>query len=463
MMPPYIFHGRARAVTVATAVVAVLMALASCGVSRSSSTAPPSAKAPTAGTVSATMDQFGGRLANQAGVVLEVPRNLLKAPATASITPEPSGAWDVHIAADWSGTVTVTLPAGNDADQSLLEHRVNGAWQVEPATVSLGALTTHVKSLSWFSVIRCLIGTPNPRRIIRCMIDAGIKQLALKQLTGGLAKKLLDILFPQCTGLDVIDGIIDFEKQKLTGVAPTTCVAVDGGPSSGDTGSSGGTGASGTGSGNQPAPGQPAQPPATVERLTVTLTENPFRCDGGSRELGYVSGAAPGEQITFSSPQLGTLHTGTAGQDGQVPLTWLCQPSDAGSTWQVIGTGTNGATVSFTVTGAPPPPPVNPSQPPSSPSGPQVYWHHIYHTCINGKCGLRLHTGPGYSSFPVTRVLVDGDAVGIVCQAHGEPVSGSDGTSSDVWDRLIEGDWAADFYVDTPGMTGSFSPPIPVC
>ena len=278
------------------------------------------------------------------------------------------------------------------------------------------------------------------------MLDAGIKTLALKGLTGALAKKLLDIFAPQC--VDVIGGIIDFERQKLFGVAPSECTAVDGSPSSG------GTGGSGTGSGDQPQPGQQTQSPAPVEQLTVTLTENPFRCDGGTREVGYVDGAVPGEQITFSSPQLGTLHTGTASGNGQVPLTWVCQPSDAGTDWQVIGRSADGATVSFTVTGALV---ATPS------SGQQVYWHHVYHTCANGKCGLRLHTGPGYSSYPVTRVLVDGDAVGIVCQARGEPVSGIDGSSSDIWDRLIDGDWAADFYVDTPGTTGSFSPPIPVC
>jgi len=402
-----------------------------------------------AGTLSATIDQSGGRLANQAGVVLEVPKNVLRAPATASITPEPNGAWDVHIAAAWSGTVAVTLPAGNDADQALLGHQVNGAWRVEPAKGSHGVLTAHVRSLSWFKVLGCLIGTPNAGRIGRCMVDAGIRSLALKNLTKGLAKKLLDIFAPQC--VDVIGGIIDFEKQKIFGVMPSECTAVDGPPSSG------GTAGSGTGSGNQPPPGQPSQPSATVERLTVTLTENPFRCDSGTRSLGYVSGAVPGEQITFSSPQLGTLHTASASPDGRVPLTWVCQPSDAGTSWQVIGRGTNGSTVSFTVTGAPA------ETPSSSSSGQQVYWHHVYHTCANGKCGLRLHTGPGYSGYGVTRVLADGDAVGIVCQARGEPVSGIDGSSSDVWDRLIDGDWAADFYVDTPGTTGSFSPPIPVC
>jgi hypothetical protein len=442
--------------SVASALV-VLLALAGCGVRRPSHTADPSAKAAVAGTVTATIDQSGGRLANGAGVVLVMPKNLLSAPATASITPKPGGAWDIHIAAAWSGTVAVTLPAGNDADHALFGHRVNGAWRVEPAKASHGGLTAEVRSLSLFQVLKCLIGTPNPERIARCMLDAGIRRLVLKTLTKDLAKKLLDVFAPQC--VDVIGGILDFAEQKIFGVPPSECTAGEERPSTG------GTAGSGTGSSSQPPPGQPAQspggqnaqPPARAERLTVTLTENPFRCDGGTRGLGYVSGAAPGERVAFSSPQLGTLRTGTAGRDGRVPLTWMCQPSDGGTNWQVIGRGTSGATVSLTVTG------VAAASPTPGSGGQQVYWHHVYHTCANGKCGLRLHTGPGYSGYPVTRVLVDGDAVSIICQAHGEPVSGIDGSSSDVWDRLVEGDWAADFYIDTPGTTGSFSPPIPVC
>ena len=133
MVLPCISCRQKRAVTVAAVAVVVLMALASCGVSRPSTTARPSATALVSGTVSATIGQSGGRLANQAGVVLEVPKNMLQAPATASITPEPNGAWDVHIAAVWSGTVAVTLPAGNDAAHVLLGHQVNGVWRVEPA------------------------------------------------------------------------------------------------------------------------------------------------------------------------------------------------------------------------------------------------------------------------------------------------------------------------------------------
>ena len=99
----------------------------------------------------------------------------------------------------------------------------------------------------------------------------------------------------------------------------------------------------------------------------------------------------------------------------------------------------------------------------SSPPGPKTYRYYVYHTCANGACGLRARTGPGYTSYGITRTLMDGDSVDVVCQTTGESVAGRDGSSSNVWDRLIQGDYVADFYIDTPGMTGSFSPPIPRC
>jgi hypothetical protein len=107
----------------------------------------------------------------------------------------------------------------------------------------------------------------------------------------------------------------------------------------------------------------------------------------------------------------------------------------------------------------PPPPPTGPGSGPP----PVTYRYYVYHTCANGHCGLNIRTGPGYTHYAVTRVLSDGTAVDIVCQTRGESVSGADGSSSNVWDRLAQGDYAADFYIDTPGMTGSFSPPIPQC
>ena len=100
---------------------------------------------------------------------------------------------------------------------------------------------------------------------------------------------------------------------------------------------------------------------------------------------------------------------------------------------------------------------------PTTSSPPKIYVYSVYHTCANGACGLKFHSGPGYSNYPVTRVLVDGNAVDIVCQTRGQSVSGIDGSSSNVWDKTAQGDYAADFYIDTPGITGSFSPPIPEC
>ncbi|MEA2244900.1 MAG: peptidoglycan DL-endopeptidase CwlO [Solirubrobacteraceae bacterium] len=103
---------------------------------------------------------------------------------------------------------------------------------------------------------------------------------------------------------------------------------------------------------------------------------------------------------------------------------------------------------------APPPPP------PPVPVG--TFAHHVYHTCANGECGLRAHSIPSVSA-PVTAIRNDGDVVGIVCQITGDRVSGKDGSSSSVWDKLADGSYASDLYIDTSGTNGAFSPPIPRC
>jgi hypothetical protein len=53
--------------------------------------------------------------------------------------------------------------------------------------------------------------------------------------------------------------------------------------------------------------------------------------------------------------------------------------------------------------------------------------------------------------------------VDIVCQVHGELVTPNHGTASNVWDRFTNGSYVTDVYIDTPGIGGSFSPPIPPC
>lgn len=177
-----------------------------------------------------------------------------------------------------------------------------------------------------------------------------------------------------------------------------------------------------------------------------------------------------------------TARVGTARATAVVVVTATTAASGAASSPAVGGSpsgspsgGAGGAPVAVTTskaaaaapasstpapaTSAPAPAPA----PPPASTPPVTYLHHVYHTCANGACGLLIHSGPGYSSYPVTRVLHDGDAVEIVCQTRGESVSGKDGSSSNVWDKLIQGDYAADFYIDTPGTTGAFSPPIPQC
>jgi hypothetical protein len=108
------------------------------------------------------------------------------------------------------------------------------------------------------------------------------------------------------------------------------------------------------------------------------------------------------------------------------------------------------------------PPPQGPSPPPAgNPPPPAFYTFHVTGTCRDGACGLRVRTGPGYSSYPYTRVVYDGNAVDIVCQTLGETVSNGYASSA-VWDRLTDGGYVSDFYIDTPNI-GTWSPPIPRC
>lgn len=98
--------------------------------------------------------------------------------------------------------------------------------------------------------------------------------------------------------------------------------------------------------------------------------------------------------------------------------------------------------------------------PEAAPAG--TFRHRVYHTCANGSCGLRTRKSPNLSA-EVAGVKNDGDVVDIVCQTTGDRVYGKDGSSSTVWDKLFDGSFVSDYYVDTPGVGGAFSPPIPQC
>ncbi len=110
------------------------------------------------------------------------------------------------------------------------------------------------------------------------------------------------------------------------------------------------------------------------------------------------------------------------------------------------------------------PPPSSGETPPKPVEPPPAFYvHHVKGTCADGACGLKEHTGPGYSSYPTVGAVAEGAEVQIVCQTSGEFVTPIHGTGSSVWDKLLNGAYVTDVYIDTPGIGGAFSPPIPQC
>lgn len=79
--------------------------------------------------------------------------------------------------------------------------------------------------------------------------------------------------------------------------------------------------------------------------------------------------------------------------------------------------------------------------------------YHVYHT---GGVGLKVRTMPSTSSGSRT-VLSEGSAVTISCQTVGENIQ-----NSKIWDRLADGGYVSDWYVDTPNV-GTFTPGIGQC
>lgn len=114
-----------------------------------------------------------------------------------------------------------------------------------------------------------------------------------------------------------------------------------------------------------------------------------------------------------------------------------------------------------TPTPTPQPTPATPTPQPVSPPAPQYFVHHVTGTCRDGACGLELRVGPGYSSYAAVGSLPEAGEVDVVCQSMGETVSNGYASSA-VWDKLTNGAWASDFYIDTPNI-GTWSPPIPQC
>ena len=95
-------------------------------------------------------------------------------------------------------------------------------------------------------------------------------------------------------------------------------------------------------------------------------------------------------------------------------------------------------------------------------AGHTAYAYYVVGACdASGSCAA-IRPGPGVNGYPASAYKHDGDPVDVVCQAHGQIVDNPDGTRTDIWDHLADGNWIFDFYVDTPNR-GVFSPPVPEC
>ncbi len=86
--------------------------------------------------------------------------------------------------------------------------------------------------------------------------------------------------------------------------------------------------------------------------LNVTVSENPFNCDGEPRDFATLTGALPSAQIDFDSAQATGLRPGTADADGNLTIRWQCLPEQAGTVWEISATeASTERTVSFTFIG----------------------------------------------------------------------------------------------------------------
>ncbi len=89
-----------------------------------------------------------------------------------------------------------------------------------------------------------------------------------------------------------------------------------------------------------------------LEPLQVTVSENPFNCDGEPRDFATLTGALPSAQIDFDSAQATGLRPGTADADGNLTIRWQCLPDQAGTVWEISATeASTERTVSFTFIG----------------------------------------------------------------------------------------------------------------
>ncbi len=97
--------------------------------------------------------------------------------------------------------------------------------------------------------------------------------------------------------------------------------------------------------------------PADVAALDpeVIYVENPFGCDGGTRQFATITNLVPREFVDFTSPQSEALRQGQADQNGALAVNWQCGAADIDMIWDITATGaTSGRTASLQLVGGTP-------------------------------------------------------------------------------------------------------------
>ena len=86
----------------------------------------------------------------------------------------------------------------------------------------------------------------------------------------------------------------------------------------------------------------------------------------------------------------------------------------------------------------------------------------VHGTCADGRCGLTERSGPARTAPPTGTVFLDNEVIHISCQVRGGSFIDTHGSRSGVWDRLADGGYVTDVFVQTPGK-GTFSPGVQRC
>lgn len=176
----------------------------------------------------------------------------------------------------------------------------------------------------------------------------------------------------------------------------------------------------------------PATSPQAAGQLSISLSENPFLCDGGTRALGTLSGASPGERVTFASPTVSGLLPGNADGAGRIALKWQCNPAEGGQTWNVTATSASGRSGSFSITGRSPQPTATPTT--AAPSA----------TTFTETTGVVTNTWSDYTNAGGTAGarIPKYTSVQISCRIEGFRVQ----NGNTWWYRIASSPWSNAFY-----------------